>query len=797
MRRTLWTGLIALLVSTSGVWAQSGEAPVIEAAAPPAEETAAAAVRADEEGEVDGAEEVEEEEDERTSFDVKIGDQGRAQGKAGAFDYQDGRYLIATGGVEIVHRDLKITADRVRIDLPNNLLTAEGDLVFDEGPRRLSGDTLEYDLNTRTGRLTNAKAFVAPDFYFTGEEIAKVGPEIYAITDGAFTACSGEVPSWSIHLSDATVTVGEYARIKNARLKLKRLPVFYVPYMVWPARTERTSGFLVPKPGYSRRRGAYLGMAYYQTLGRSADATYYADLYSKEFFGFGTEVRYRPSEVSAGILQAYVISEPSDINLEDFQPILDPDRLAALNDPLIEPDRTRWKFKYFHQTDDLWGGFRGVVSVEEYSDFDFQRDYERSVSRVTRPFIYSNAYLSRNFGQHSVNVMVDRRERIASRTPRDERLQLPEMEYRLRPTRLGNSQLYLSLESSAHFFSIDLGAEEDGGFQVEYGRADVSPTLSIPLSTLSWLSAKLDLGGRATFYTKSLEDPDDPDTTDDDDLDGSLSRFFPALGLQLVGPSFSRIFDTGEDGRFSKFKHVIEPRLLYGFVDDFEDQDRILVFDEIDRLQPGNGILFSVINRLLAKPSDESEGGAYEIASLEVSQGYSFDDTQPGQRSRIDPLLNTRETPIGATLRVNPSQDASLKTDLVYNTLFNDIESFAFSGGKKFSRFALGLTWRTRWNLEAAEGQDDKTSDQMQLFSSFTLLPDRLTFDAAVTYDLRQSLALEQRFFIRWVKPCYSLDFELRESNFRQIEDRDFRFSFTLKHVGTFIELTGGLDSGT
>ncbi len=702
--------------------------------------------------------------EERTTFSVKLSDGGRTTGSAGSFEYQEGRYLLAQDGVVIKYRDFQLQAERVRVDIPGNLLTAEGHITLDEGPRRLVGETLEYDLETRTGKLTKAKAFVDSEYYFWGDEIAKIGDNTYSISDGVFTSCSQEVPSWSIHLSEAKVTIGGYAKIKNARLQFKKMPVFYLPYMVWPARTERTSGFLIPKPGYSRRRGGYLGLAYFQTMGRSADLTLFSDLYSESFFGLGAELRYRPSENSQGNLQLYFMSEPDDLDPEDF----------PINDPNRQPGDDRWKMRYSHETKNLWGGFRGVVYFEDFSDFDFQQDYERNVNYQSRSFIYSNAYLSRNFGQQSINILIDQRERIL-RTTVDVRRQLPEVEYRLRPTQLGKTPIYLSLQSSVNYFSL-----ERDTFTAEYGRADIAPTLSVPLSTLSWLSAKLELGGRATYYTDSLNERRTSFTGE------SLSRVFPEMGLSVVGPSFSRIFNRKNPGRFAKFKHVVEPRVSYGYVGDFDDQRRISLFDEVDDLRPGNGVVVSLINRLLAKPADETQGGAFEVASFELSQGYNLDD-QPGQSSR-DGKLTTREGPLEASLRINTSQKTSLKADVTYNTLFNQLQSLSFSGSTDIGRQGLGLTWFTRWNPESGE----KTSDQARVFTAFSLVPDRLWLDAQVSYDVQLAEFLQQRYFLRYQSQCYSLQFELRESVFREIRDRDFRFSITLKNVGTFLDLTGG-----
>ena len=765
---TLLAVLLAVLAQpalgqTGKDGAAGADRPVAETAEPSAEPS--------NEGE---AEEEAEPEEDRITFDVRLAPEsggGRVKGSAGAFEFQEGEYLIATDGVTLEYQDLTLTADRARVDVPTSVLTAEGSIVLDEGPRRITGETLEYDLEARTGRLTDATAYVAPDYYFRGSEIAKVGAETYTISDGVFTSCEGEDPSWQIALSSASVTLEEYARIRNARMKFGGIPVFYVPYVLWPAKTERTSGFLVPQPGYSRLRGASLSLGYFQTLGRSADATFYADLYSDEFFGFGTEFRYRPSERTQGILRGYMLDEPDDVDLTEFGEIIDPNREAG---------DLRWKINYFHETKKLWNDrFRFVVQFEDYSDFDFLQDYERNVSRQTRSFIYSTAFMSGSWGQQSLNFLVDQRERIARSGAEDTRRQLPEIEYKLRPTQLGSTPIYLSLLSSAHYFDVELTDSS-----IDYGRVDIFPTISAPLSTLSWLSAKLDVGGRVTHYTDSL-------TEDRSGFSGeSLTRVFPTASLEVVGPSFSRIFDK-EIGRFAKFKHIIEPRLDYTFVDTFDDQDRISLFDEVDNLRPANGFLFSFTNRLLAKPKDESQGGAFEIASFTLAQGYSFDDDQPGQRSRTDTALSTQESPIFASLRINPSQETSVEADVTYNTLFDQVESLSFSGGSRLGRHSLGLTLFTRWNAESG----DKTSDQARLFTSLALVPEKLTLDAQLSYDLRLSELLQQRYFFTWRSQCYGIQLELRESTFGDVTERDYRFSLTLKNVGTFLDLTGGFDS--
>lgn len=741
------------------------------------------------------------EEEDRVTFDVRLREErggGRVQGSAGDFEYQEGLYLIATGGVDIKYKDLKIKADRARLDLPTNLLTAEGEVVLDEGPRRMAGETLEYDLSTQTGKVTEATAYVDPDYYFSGSQIAKVDDDVYTIDDGIFTSCVQEVPSWSIHLSDARITLEEYARIRNARLKFKTLPVLYAPFIVWPATTDRASGFLVPKPGYSERRGASLDLAYYRTLGRSADTTFFFDLSSEEYFGFGNETRYRPSEVTEGIFELYLLSQP-DVLDPDFQPIFEPDR---------DPDDLRWKVKLFHETRELWDDFRFVVNLEQYSDFDYLQDFERNVGRQTRSFIYSNAYLARNVGQHSLNILADQRERILGGGNEDLRRQLPEVEYRLKPTQLGNTPLYLSLDSNLGYLSIDQ-TNPNVQLSEQYGRVHFEPTLSVPVSTLSWLSAKLSLGGRATYYTDTLkkrfDDEGNPildangDPIGTEFGGGSLSRVVPEGQFEIVGPVFSRIFEK-KAGRFEKLKHIVEPRFTYAFLDEFDDQAEIFRFDEIDGLAPPtNGWLVALFNRVMGKPSDPDQGGALEIASLELRQFYSLDDDYPGQGSFVDPTFNTKEGPLVATLRVNPSSEVSFKGTARYNTLFNELQSLSFSGGTKIGRHSLGLTWFTDWQVEemVTAGElvpaGETLSEQIRLFGKLELIRNRFTLDGEVSYDIKASETRHQRYFLSWRGQCYDWQLEFRESirgtAANQIEDRDVLFSLSLKNVGTFLDI--------
>lgn len=119
---------------------------------------------------------------------------GVATGTAGNLEYVREDYVVASGGVELQYEDMQFQGQRVTVDLKTEQVTAEGDVIIDQGPKRLVGDTLIFDLVTKTGTVTNAKAFVDPDIFFEGQIIKKVAEDKYEVIDGMITSCIDDNP---------------------------------------------------------------------------------------------------------------------------------------------------------------------------------------------------------------------------------------------------------------------------------------------------------------------------------------------------------------------------------------------------------------------------------------------------------------------------------------------------------------------------------------------------------------------------------------------------------------------------
>jgi len=716
-----------------------------------------------------------------STFSFRIEDEaggGQLTGWAGDMQGpidEPGEHTLS-GGFSVRFRDYRAWGDTLFYNDETEHIRAEGSVVLMRGNEVLRGSRLELDPRTETASVFDVEGNLGTDYFFTGSAVHKLSDERFTILDAQFTACEatdGKVPDWSFRARKVDVNASGYAKTRGASFRVKNAPVIYLPYMLWPVKSSRVSGFLMPKPGFSTRRGPSLGIAYFWAINRSYDATFNVDLYAgapvnagsafsaQPFWALGTEFRYHPSEATEGIFDGYLIDDP-------------------------ERHEKRWRVRWSHVSNDLPAGFRGVVRLEDVSDFGFFRDFERRVDRNTRRQLYSTAFLTGNWGNQSLNVQFDQRKTFITADRTIKLRQLPEIEYKLRSTRLGESPLYVKVKSSLHYLDTNRSARRVG----RYARANLEPEISVPIPLATWLSLSLTAGGHLTWYGDSLMTAQERQATmTDTDFRGEdLMRLVPTAQAEIVGPGFSRIFDLGEGGRFSRMKHVIEPRFVYAYFDDFEDRLRIPLFDEVDNLRGRNVARFSLFNRLLAKPANPEQGGAFEILSVEFFRDLSLDSQKPLLRS-LDRSLTSQNGPIGTLLRFNPSRRTGIRFDALYDTLFSQFSSTGISATLGVGdTSSLGLRWAVRRNPEL----DRTRRHHAQVSAGLVLIPSKLRLNSMVSYDIEQKLLQIQRHIMDYQGCCFGLRLEV--ANFRTTlrTDTQYRLLVTLKSVGAFFDITGG-----
>lgn len=706
-------------------------------------------------------------------------------------------YAIFSGGVTIEYQDIKLVSDKVTFNQRTRDVVADGNVIIDQGPTRITATQAVYNLNSKTGTFFNSTGTMEPSMYFSGDRIEKVDEDTYRLTNGVFTSCDLDKPAWSFHVGSADVTLDDYARMRDISFRAGGVPVFWAPQLVWPTKRDRSKGFLIPRAKFSDTFGTLLSTGYFLPWGESADATIYADVSTKKYFGGGIDLRYVPSEnVKIGDLRASFVHNAPE-------------------------ERMEWQYKYQHVQENLPGGFRGVVDVQDYSRLDFFRDYDDDADVLTKSNIYSSAYLTRNRPTYSLNVLADRRdyEQLIPDgsapggfvTARQRYEQLPSLQYRMYPRRIAETPLYFTLESSSS--RLRTGGVNPQGLRTvdaDYYRTDIFPTVSMRVRTPQWFSVKPQLAVRQTNYSASLQPVCDPATGAEAPIecvqcelnptlevcdrralrdDEGVSRFYAQGQVEVVGPSLSRVFNRPAGG-FARFKHIVEPRVRYVYTSDVRNQNEIARFDTVDTpFLPivRDSVEYSVTQRIIGKEATVT-GDAREILSFALRQSVALSDPFPqfGRSGQGEQQF----TPLQATLRFNPYQSITVDANASFGNVTRQADSMSLSAnlvgtGTHADKY-LGFSYFASFDTPGT----DNGRSQIRLNSGSFIIRDRLRTDVQLNYDVTEGRFLEHRYITGWTGSCYGVALDYRRYRLfggprGEEENASYGVVVTLKNVGT------------
>jgi LPS-assembly protein len=166
--------------------------------------------------------------------------------------------------VKVTRGDLSLVADHAQLNMATKDVKAWGNVTMREGEDVLECDRLEVNLETRLGKVYQAKFFLKEqNFHITGEEAEKFGENLYRIRKGSFTTCDAARPPWKFTAEELEVTLGGYAVAKSPVFYIEDVPVLYSPRGYFPVKKERETGFLLPNVGYSSQNGFEVKTAFF------------------------------------------------------------------------------------------------------------------------------------------------------------------------------------------------------------------------------------------------------------------------------------------------------------------------------------------------------------------------------------------------------------------------------------------------------------------------------------------------------------------------------------------------------
>jgi LPS-assembly protein len=522
---------------------------------------------------------------------------------------KDGSIYKLRGNVEIHYRNYVLQADEVTYNADTGEVEATGHFALDGGTTddhiRASHGT--YNLIAETGRFYDVRATTgmrlrgrevvltstAP-FFFSGKVVEKTSSDRYVVYDGTITTCELPHPKWTFEAHKVVVDVGGNASIYHSRFFLHGFPVFYFPYATHPvSREARHSGFLIPTAGQSSIKGTIVGEAFYWEINRSMDATVGSEYFSKRGWSQRGEFRARPSDTSYvdlnyfGVIdRGIVVGAPCPQN-------------PAINCPQLLREGGQ---EVRLAGDGNFAGFRSVANIDYLSSFLFRLAFNEVFTQAVNSEVKSQAFLSKPVNGFFLSGMVERYQNffqtapggVLSNPPSFDSirvLHVPSFDASSVDRPLGRTPFFWSFESS--LAGLRRG---EPGFNTGtlLGRFDLSPEISVPVQFGGW-SLRPALALHETYYTQRF--------VNNNALGDPTNRQALEASVELRPPTLEKIFDHEFLGR--KWKHVIEPRVVYRLVTGVNDFANVLHFDDRDILSNTHEVQYGLVTRLYGKRTAE------------------------------------------------------------------------------------------------------------------------------------------------------------------------------------------------
>jgi LPS-assembly protein len=709
-------------------------------------------------------------------------------------------HFLLVEHVEIVCNDIQLFADRAELFTDIDRMKASGNVVFVSGTSRIAADRMEFNTKTKTGTFYDASGIASlenrgldrslfgaqePDAYFWGETIEKLGPKTYRLTHGGFTTCVQPTPRWEMVARSAMLTLEKRAVLSNMVLKVKDVPVFYLPAMYYPInKADRATGFLLPIYGTSTIKGQTLNNAFFWAINRSQDATFYHSYYSKTGQGFGGDYRYVGNAGDSGYFTTSILRE----HAADYE----------------QPDGTTRTVQGV-QSYQITGAvvqtlplkLRLAASSNYFSSLVAQQRYQQDVFAATTRTRAFGGNISGTWGAHSISGTIDRNEVFTNDTDSNVLGSFPKVVYSRAEKPIGQLPLYFG--ASSEFVTL-IRTDKTATTVNARGltRIDVFPTLRFPFTKLPFLTFNSSLGFRETRWSESLADPDGDGTLTR--VPESINRRYFTMSTTITGPVFTRIWNTPRKTYAQKFKHVFEPAITLSRVTPINNYDRIVKLDSPDYVVGRvTSIGYGINNRLYAKKES-----AREIVTVAIGQSYYTDENAAAvdrqyQSSDFQAALKPSHfSPVAMQVHVAPTlaTDATFRTE--YDAQLHYLRSLAANGGLTLGWVVANGGWSVSRSIATLGASAASVSHYLNATTLVRKPGNAFSATYVFNFDMKTKDFLNQRIIGHYNSQCCGIAVEYQKFNFGTRaglvgvpRDHRFNLSFTLAGIGTFSDLFG------
>ncbi len=443
----------------------------------------------------------------------------------------DGR-LKLFGDAEAQRGAQRLRASRLIYDETLGTVEADGDVVYDEPTLNITGTDGKFWLDQDRGEL------FATRFWFYARHGRGEAKKAYLLKPGVsrfkkvmYTTCPQGSNTWSLRSTKVELDQNTgTGTARNARLNIKDVPVFYMPYISFPIDDRRKTGFLLPVFGSSDNSGFELKTPFYWNIAPNYDFMLTPRFLQDRGTQLNSEFRFL---------------QPWQDGLVRFE--------YLNNDEITDQRRSRFILR-----DDMRfsRNLSAYIDYDRVSDKDYITDLGDSLSLASITYLQQSAGVEYTTDWWQLGLQADDFQTV------DRTIAEQNQPYQLLPRLTFEAVSPLTPAGIASHFTTEL-VRFDASSRVTAERADLSPSLSWPYRS-SALDSTPRVGLRYTAYDLHNQAAGQPSTLTRSTPFFSLdNRLYLERGMSIFGQAYTQ---------------TLEPRLFYLYVKG-QKQDDIPLFD--------------------------------------------------------------------------------------------------------------------------------------------------------------------------------------------------------------------------
>jgi LPS-assembly protein len=670
--------------------------------------------------------------------------------------------LSFEGDVELTQGIKTLKADKLSYSQNDQTASAQGNINFVTGEITLNSDSIETQLSTDqiTMKQVNYQ-FHGQGGRGNAEQIYGNGVNLYELNTSSYSACPPGDRTWSINAS--TIYIDNEAGVAsayNAVLRIKDVPILYLPYITYPTSDKRKTGLLFPTYAFPDTNGFTFTQPLYINITNNMDATL-----------TGVYMENRGTMVKAEYRYLFGFGDGKFVT-------------EYLQDDKIY-NETRYLNHWEHSLS-LTKNWSFSSDYTQVSDDDYLDDIDTDYGTYTDSQLLQTAKIG--YSQKSWESELEVRDfQVLDADDDDISHQvLPKLSFS-RFTPLGWKGLEFDWYSEITQF-------EHSSDEIYTGtRIHLEPKLTLPLYYNSFF-VNTELKYRMSYYQQSI--PEDT-SYDYDDLEENVTRYVPSFKINS-GLNFERDFIFSNNN----WKQTLVPQFQYLYVP-YRDQSNIGIYDSTemeqdyyalfrdnrfsgyDRIADANLITFGFSSSILNDQGQEkirfAIGQNYYYTASKVNVADYDDDSTDDDSVSGSSII--------ADFDVNLNDKYFFHSGVEWDADENEIENSNLTIEKRWKHDTYAQI-NYRFIAVGDDGDDDDLVNQLGSKFNWSI-NDQWTSFGSYYYDLEYLHPYESIIGLKYQSCCWSLG--LTYNNYITSMDTDsgdyeteatYEINFELKGLG-------------